>query len=166
MMKLPAHEWAIVLVIVTLVFVVVGVSLWNNREVVLKEIEGEKATIVSNKGRKILVEGAVKFPGEYDVAGDSKIGDVLTLAKPLEEADLTKLNLQTSIGRRHKIVVPYQQQITVFVEGAIENGGLLHVKRGTRVCELKDRIKLKSGADSTMFDKKRYLKDGETIKVN
>lgn len=52
---------------------------------------------------EVNIEGAVKYPGLYQVKKGTFVSEVLELAQPLEEANLKRIKLDSKITRRRTI---------------------------------------------------------------
>lgn len=55
---------------------------------------------------EVAVEGAVQYPGIYQIKKGSCVQEVLELAQPKEEANLKRFKRNTKIMRRRTIKVP------------------------------------------------------------
>jgi hypothetical protein len=114
---------------------------------------------------EVYVMGAVELPGTYRMLRGETRGSVLTKARPLPTADLSRVKIMSKLKEGQLIEIPYITYITVFIKGEVEQEGALRVPKGTKLNQLEGRITLKPGADYKALMKKRVLKDGETIVV-
>lgn len=99
---LPFHEkfmaW---LIISVLLFLTVLNIIFDEPSMPMTESEHHLA----NPLLEIVIEGAVEFPGVYQVKKGSLIKEVLELAKPLPEANLKRIKLDSPITRRRVIKI-------------------------------------------------------------
>ena len=56
---------------------------------------------------EVEISGAVENPGFYTLHSYTTIKDLLTLATPLESADLRSINANTTLHNHDKIIIPY-----------------------------------------------------------
>ena len=124
-----------------------------------------KSHELNNDLIQIVVKGAVHKTGNYEVKRGATIQDVLNLAQPLEQADLNKLKLAAKLRNHQTITVQERRKITVHITGAVTEPTSLTVEQGMMVKELAPLLSFLPEADSEKLNRKRKLKDGETISV-
>lgn len=161
--KMPLHEWLAVLVIILAMILLTVVALFNQNDS-LPEHTGQPHFIAPQE-IEITVEGAVENPGIHQLKKGARVKDALLAAKTLPEADISKLKLESKLRDGRVIKVPYKAMITIYLQGAVEVEGVLKVKKGTRLNELVNIAVFSPLADLSALNKKRRLKDGETIHV-
>lgn len=72
---------------------------------------------------------------------------------------------KTSRTARQDICEEEPLWITVYVTGAVEKPGEIQVESGTRVVDLKNKIVFSQEADKRYLNKKRKLKNHETLDI-
>lgn len=160
--RLPFHEWMIVCLIILLMFFLSFVTYMKSDESLPQLVKNKDLNFDK---MRVFIQGAVKKPGEYTLKKNSLLAELLELAEPLPEADLRLLKRNKKIKDGQHLYVPLKALITIYIEGAVEQPGPLKIWKGTRFNELKSKINLQETADPKFFNKKRYLKDQEIIKV-
>ena len=111
----------------------------------------------------VSIEGHVKKPGIYSVAKGTPVQTVLKKAIPKKNADIQSLPFKENISHSCSINVPCLQELSIRIEGELQNPGLFHVAVGTRISDLKQLVLLTPDADKKYFKKRRQLEDGETL---
>lgn len=162
--ELKIHEWLAVIVLIAILgalsimaYVTKGNVGDNNRSL---------PSFLSKSGKiEILIEGAVAYPGIYYLPSGIVMEDVLLLAQPVSNADLRRFNLKASIKKGRIIKVPLRPMITIHLKGAIMNPGEISVPKGTRLMDLAPHIQFVENANRNSLNKKRKLKEGETILI-
>jgi hypothetical protein len=99
--RLPIHEWMAVVVIIFTFLLLTVISLLNYE----KAITESEPVNYSPPLIDITVEGAVKFPGTYQVEKGTPILEVLGQAEPLPNADLKRFASDAKVVRKRKIVL-------------------------------------------------------------
>lgn len=113
----------------------------------------------------VTIKGAVSKAGEYELKKGLLVKDLLALAGPLPDADLSKLKLEARLRDHQLVKIPQEQWITVHLKGAVVNPGTLKVKLGTALKDLPTLTELLPEANKEKLYKKRRLKDGEVVEV-
>lgn len=113
----------------------------------------------------VTVTGAVAKPGEYLVPAGTLVGAVLRKARPLPYANLKVLPIAHLIEAPVHFCIEELTEITVFVEGAVQEPVILTLPAKSRVSDLKSKVVLSAEADKGYFRRRRLLKDGEKIAV-
>jgi hypothetical protein len=158
--KLPVQEWVIVGLILAIMTTILLVTSFNSRStpkevskpLILEEIE-------------VKITGAIAKPGYYILPIGTTLETLLEKVEVLPEANTTRLNMKKSLRDGQKIHIQSIPTVTIYLEGAIHKSGPLQVPKGTRVKDLIEIADLTREADLDSLDKKRQLKEGETIKV-
>lgn len=113
----------------------------------------------------VFVEGAVKYPGSYELEKGSSLESLLSKAVTLLEADLSKCHLEKKLRAHQRILIPENGKVMIYLEGAIGNPGLKKLPAKTRICELKSLIEPLENADLSLLNSRRQLKHAEHIKI-
>lgn len=113
----------------------------------------------------VNVSGEVKKPGQYWVSSGETVGSVIAKAKPKRFADLDLSILKETVVGPRVIVVPQLKEIRVTIEGEVEEPITLFMPVGSRISDLKSKIKFTNEADSRFFRRKKLLHNGEKIRV-
>lgn len=161
--KLQVHEWLSLAIILGFLGSLTLLSLRLNQPSF--EVDHAQPHYIHNPYVEIEVEGAVAHPGKIRVKKGTTLREALELAQVAPEADTKKLNLDSKIQRKKRIVIPYQKLITVYLEGAIEKPTAIRMPKGSHLCDLIHTVKFKEEADLKKITRSRLLKDGETIVI-
>lgn len=160
---LPITEWLIVCLF-CLFLTLLGLLAY------LQEPIKQKTTLTSPYQQSLLcidVKGAVANPGIYQMPMGSYLADAISLANPLEEADLSFLKTNRQLNENQTLVVPLKKWLTIYIEGAVEAPGAFQVLSGTKIEDLLDYLVFKKEADlKCLRKKKRMLRDGETVQIS
>jgi hypothetical protein len=158
--KLPLHEWLIVCLLVTAMLSLALMTLWHNSN----HLPPTHAPHILQEIR-VSIQGAVKNPGTYTFKKGATWGDILALAAPLLEADLRKIKMERKLKHEQTIQVRFKSMLTIYVEGAVVEPGAIEVPEGTQLKDLFQYTQFLPHANLELLEKKRRLKDGETIYV-
>lgn len=161
--SLPAHEWLAIVFIISLMAVLCLVAI-SYRESSLPEVTSEPHYVIDQE-IEVFIEGAVENPGTYKVKRGALLQEVLILAKPTTNADLRRIKLQSKVRQGQSVKILTLPMITIHIEGAVNNPGSMTLPKGTRLCDLIEKISFQENADLKKLQKKRKLKDSEVIKV-
>lgn len=104
--SLPVHEWIAVLLIVVMLSVLVSVVTYSSVSHIDDEI-GLPHHIMPEI--QVTVEGAVEKPGSYQVKRGTTLQEVLDLAKPLHDADLSRLKPEKKVRSGQVIKISPQK---------------------------------------------------------
>ncbi len=99
--RLPIHEWLAVVLIISTFLLLTIISLSNYEKPIIETED----VIASQPLVEITIEGAVKFPGIYQVEKGTPILEAINLAEPLPSAKLNKIKPHSKAVRKRKIVV-------------------------------------------------------------
>ena len=160
--KLDAHEWLAVLTMAFVLVAIVGMSSFSFDSKFKEEEIGEPIYAISQE-IEVFVEGSVENPGKYTVSRGSLVKDALEMAIALPDADLTRLNLGSKLRRGRVVKVPSKEKVTVILKGAVVKPGEITLSKGARLKDLASFVAFDENADIQPLNKKRLLKDGETI---
>jgi len=114
---------------------------------------------------KVSVEGAVSHPGVYSLSVGGTYADLFERAKPLENADLRKVNLNARLRSGRRVVVRRLPTIEVEVYGAVEAPGRVVLPKGACLLDLLQYVVVSQNADTSQFESSRILKNGERVFV-
>ncbi len=109
------------------------------------------------KGFEVAIIGAVTAPGDYELPVGANLKDLLELAQPTREADLSRIRKQRKLTHGEEIIIPTKQPLTIYL-----NGQQAQVPKGTRVRDLRLWIDLDPETTARLTSK-RVLKDGEQL---
>jgi hypothetical protein len=129
------------------------------------ETENEAHSIM-NTEIEVSIEGEVENPGKFSVRRGSTVEDLVVLGLPKATADLKRIKMKKLLKKGECVKVPAFKMINFFLkfkDGTIEE---ITVKKGTRFLDLPNIYFFNEGVDIARFNKKRFLKDGETVTVN
>lgn len=162
--QLHVHEWLAVVAIVGFLLLLTLIVICRG---------GNTHIFVENEGRHYLkpqtidlyVDGAVAKPGSYQVKAGTLTKDVIAMAEPLPEADLRKIRPASKARNGQSYIIPKRATITISISGAVQTEGPLTIPKGTRLNELTQFTQLKTTADLDKINRKRYLKDNESLYI-
>ncbi len=162
MSKLFPHEWIIVSLLIITLCLLTYVSLGRNVSLPPANTTAELTSDVV----QVSISGAVANPGSFELKKGSKLKDLLALAEPITEADLSKIKPNARLKDGQTIKIPALIWLNIHVIGAIEEEEqLLCVLKGTKLQDIVEKIEFAPNADIAKLQKKRLLKDGETVEV-
>lgn len=111
--------------------------------------------------------GAVKSDSFVTLPVGSQVTDLLAHIELADDADLTKLVLETRLKNDQVVVIPKKGALSLYVTGAVTQSGVVCVPEGLRYSQLRDYLTLTSEADVAIFKRRRrVLSEGETIDVS
>lgn len=160
--QLPFHEWLIVALILALMLCLTAITYMRNEDI-LPSTKAVHALV--SQDIHISIQGAIAKPGDYTLKQGSTLGQLLDLVEPLPEADLSRQKRNKKLREGQHIYVPPKTMITIHLEGAVEQPGVVQVTKGTRMNELISKVALLPEADPKPLQKKRRLKDQEVIVI-
>lgn len=160
---LPLHEWAAVVFIIAVLSILSFLALCSDYAHLPENSEQPHHLI--NSEWDVFVEGAVEKAGAHHVKRGSLISDVLALAVPAKNADLRKINLNKKVKQGQIIKIPQTIMIHVSVEGAVKSPTKISLPKGSTLAEIIPLLEFEANADIQKLQKKRLLKDSESITV-
>ncbi|MBA3815051.1 MAG: SLBB domain-containing protein [Parachlamydiaceae bacterium] len=162
---LKIHEWLAVALLIAILGALSMMAYLTKGSV--GEQDRSMPAFLSKSGKiEVLIEGAVINPGTYYLPSGIAMKDVLMLAQLLPNADLRRFNMSAQLKKGRVVNVPSKSMITINLKGAVENPGEISVPKGTRLVDLKALIQLGENVDSKALNRKRKLKDGETVTIS
>jgi len=156
--SLQIHEWLAVTLLIGILGSIILISSFHE-----KKSEPQKKSMLD--GIDILVKGAVEYPGIYHFPTNIRIQDLFAIAKVSPLADLSKYNNENTITKSRALNIPSKAMITINVSGAVKNGGVLALPKGTRLQDLLSILELEENADIEPLQKKRKLTNGELVVI-
>lgn len=160
--QLPVHEWMAIAVLIGFIVLLAGITLFS-KETVMPDRVGTPHHIVDPE-IDVFIEGEVEHVGRHRVKRGSTVHNLIALAVPSADADLSRIKLEKKLRKSQVVKVP-SKFITVYLEGAVVEPGPVKLARGMRLQDLINVVQFQEGADIGKLRKKRLLKDKETIKV-
>lgn len=162
--NLKTHEWLAVAVLIVILGALSIMAYFTKGQAGDKD--RSMPAFFSRPGKiEVLIEGAVTHPGIYYLPANIEMKAALALAEPLSDADLRRFNLAAHIKKGRIIHVPVKPMITVRLQGAIKNPGEITIPKGTRLMDLIPKVQFNENSAAKKINKKRKLKDGETITI-
>lgn len=113
----------------------------------------------------ISIAGQVENPGTYHVEKDSKLKDVLSLAKLLPEADVSLLKLDAKLKENQNFQIEKMETITIFLKGEVKKEGPILVKKGAKLKELRELDLFTEKTDLKYMNKRKKLKEGMVLTI-
>lgn len=120
---------------------------------------------VYNNDLVVFVEGCAEVTGRLCFKKGARIDEVLAVAKPTAEADLRGIKRYARVRDGQIVEIPKIEWIEITLKGAVEESRVIKVPRGARVIDLLDIVDLHPDADREWLQKKRKLKDLETVTI-
>lgn len=160
--RLPCHEWVVVVLLIV-IFIISSIIIYIRDQDSLSTTKNTNHHMQDEL--QITIQGQVLKPATYKLKRGASMAELLALAEPLPEADLSRIKNSRKLKPDEIITIPAKAMITVFVEGYVERVGFIEVPKGTRINELSKYVKFLPVADEKKINKKRLLKDQEVIIV-
>lgn len=160
--KLPYYEWCIIILFSAIMLALAGLAFGRQQSTPVSYAPPEPPP----SALQVSIEGEVAKPGVYQLPLDATLRQLIEKGEPLAEADLSQLNPRKKLFDGQTIRIPRKRWITITVEGAVQEPGSYKILSGTRYQELTNQLQLSPEADlNAIRKKKRFLKDGETIRI-
>lgn len=160
---LMVHEWLAITTIIGFLGMLTIISVIRSTPPLVPQ--KELAHPLTNPFIKVSIEGAVEHPGSYNLKKGARVKDALEQAKPLSNANLGQMNLESKLRKGQKINVPKIEMLTLFLQGAVKTPGALQVPKGTRLIDLMSLVEFLENAKLEPLQKKRRLKNNEVIHI-
>lgn len=152
--SLYPHEWFAISVYLS-IFIFIALISWLNGGLESLEVLSKESV---EQTLSVYISGAVKKPGCYRLGRGSTLGEALSLAEPLDNADTRNLNLDGNLSDEQRIKVKGVKKIPI--EVIYKSRGLkkdiVWVKVKSRFEELKNEIYLEDG-EVIFFPKRRKI---------
>lgn len=162
--QLYVHEWLAVALIAGFLLLLTLIVICRRGDTHLfEEKENSKLHYLKPQTIDLYIDGAVAKPGSYQVKIGTLTRDVIAMAEPLPEADLRKIRPTSKARNGQSYTVATRPTITILISGSVKSEGSLTIPKGTRLCELTRYVQFKANADLEKINRKRYLKDNESI---
>lgn len=162
---LPLHEWLAVAALSTLMLLLAVIAVWNRTQTLPTTSSSKSPHYLLPQEIEVTVEGAVEHSGHYKLKVGSRVKDLLEIAKPLPEANLKKIKMESQLREGRLLKVPFTEMIVVHIKGAVKQEGELKIKKGTRLVDLLEIVNFSENADLEPLQKKRRLKEQEVIEI-
>lgn len=160
---LHVHEWLAVAILVGLLMLLAAIALFSGESMMPDRI-GSPHHIVDPE-IDVFIEGEVEYPGQHRVKRGSIVSDLIALAVPTSDADLSNIKSDKKLRKSQVVRVP-SKYMTVYLEGAVVTPGPIKLSRGSQLQDLISLVLFEEGADIEKLRKKRLLKDKEVITVS
>ena len=155
------HEWTLLSVFFLIIASFVFISKVNASRAVdaIGQIDEEPRQIL------VMIDGAVKKPGQYWVSEGTLVESVLRKSRPSPYADLKLQPLKEIVTNPLHLTVAELKEVKVSVSGAVLESLELVMPVGSRISDLKSKITFTSETDKSFFRRRKLLKDGDKIEV-
>ena len=160
--KLPVHEWLAIAILAGALMMLTGMAFLSTDAPIANKL-GPPHHVVSQE-IDVFIEGEVEYPGRHRLKRGSLIKDLLALAEPLSDADLSHIHYDKPLRKGQVVKVP-SAFITIYLEGAVAVSGPHKFPKGTRLQDLISSIQFSEKADISKLRRKRLLKHLEKIVV-
>src|SRR5688500_19030518 len=160
--SLAVHEWLAITAIICFMITLTGFSFFFNQEIT--NVKTGSPYHLKPQEIEVKVEGAVEYPGIIKIKPGATRLEAIEMAKPSPNADLRKIK-SSKVRNGQVIIVPSKQMIQISVSGAVVSPETIKIPKGTRLQDLSGFIALSPEADAAKMNKKRFIKEGETIVV-
>lgn len=149
-------EWA---AIVALIAFILCLTFYTQ----LRSSNSKIVTTHSTSTIEVHIEGAVRNPGWYEVQRGTVVETLIAKAELLPNAQCQKKIMRRVLEPNETIFIPKAKDISIKITGAVDNPGWITVKEGTRICDLKELVKLKEKAKVSVLSKKSRVRPSEEI---
>lgn len=159
---LKTREWVVIIVYISLM---AAITLVTQVIVPKHRPEASQIHLIQDNQIEASISGAVEKPGLYSLKRGSTTQDLIALAKPLRNAQISKINLHAKLTQGRHIKIPSLETVCLRIEGAVEVPLTLAVAKGTKLKELFDCVAFTETADTRALLKERVVRDGETVVI-
>ncbi len=150
------HEWLAV------TGMCVGLLLLTLSTVHMKS----KSALRDTSELHVFVTGEVEACTQMTLPHGANVADILAHIHLTAHAAVEKLALHTSLKNNQIVVIPKQNAVSVYVQGAVQKEGVVTLPQGATFKELKEKLVFSPEANVGAFQRKRRkLKDGEVINI-
>lgn len=157
--SLRQSEWVILGVLALLVFSFIFLTKYN------QERARGVALDLCSKEFLVVVGGAVKVPGEYLVEDGTTFKELFKRAKPLPDADLKGICLDSLIEKSMHLNIEELASISVSISGEIAQSVELSMPLRSRICDLQSKVIFTPETKKSFFRRRKLLRDGDKIVV-
>lgn len=161
--KLLPAEWLVVAFVIIVMTILSAVALFSDRRA--SNLSLENPHHLTAQDIEVFIDGAVELAGAFTFKKGATLQELLSLAKPLPQADLKKLKIKSKLRNGQRIQVPVKKMITVILDGAVEQPGPYKIPKGSRWEDLHQLISLHPKADLSSLKKRKLLKDQDIVYV-
>lgn len=161
--RLPVHEWIAILVIssLLLLFALIGIGFGTPH--IPSHVGAPHFPV--NQEIEVFIEGAVAKSGTFRVKRGAVLSDLLELTPLTSEADMRRVKQDKRLRNGQVIKIPSIPKVSITIEGAVANAGTISLPKGSRLCDLIPHVQFLENANIEKLQRKRRLKEGETIHV-
>lgn len=160
--RLPLYEWCIIVLFCAILLALAALAFGRQHTTPTLPTTQTRAPT----GLQVRVEGQVANPGLYELTVNGTLKELMELAQPLPNADLSQLNWRRRLRDGQTIRIPARKPITITIEGAVAQPGPLEILSGMRYQELADELEVLPEADMTAFRRRRsILQQGDVVTV-
>jgi len=160
--SLQTSEWVLVSSLILLLVSLVTISRLHEHRI---QSQLEDTVLRLEQTFSVTIKGEVANPGTFTAKEGRRLGDIVKKSRPKRFADIRALNLDSPIESSMEIEIALLKEIIVHIEGAVELPINLTLPAGARISDLKSKIHLREDADFKFLQRRRLLKDGETIVI-
>lgn len=161
--SLMVHEWLAIATIIGFLGMLTMISV--SRSTAPLPVDTETPHHIIDPFITVSIAGAVELPGSYKVKKGALIQEVLEQAKVLPEADLKRININAKLRNGQSLYVTKIEQLTIYIQGAVQTPGPVLVPKGTRLIDLAKFAAFNENANLKPLQKQRRLKNNEVIHV-
>lgn len=161
---LKIHEWLAVVILISLVGGLALITSFPNTD---SHKKNKTPSFIKKEhdGVRVLIKGAVTYPGIYQLPSEMLLGDVLDIAQVNSNADLRRYKLDRKLSKGRVINIPIRKMITIHLKGAVKLPGAMRVPKGTALADLESMVEFSDNADRNALRKQRKLKDNEVVVI-
>ena len=135
------------------------------RPAVLPEIR-PTAAVEFEEQLVVRVEGLVDKPGDYRVVRGTTLQELFDRVGLRPESDVRRYKMQRALTRSQTITIRERPMIRVFLSGAVQRPGAVHLPKGLLARQLSQWVDLTDEADLLSFAASRRLKADEELVIS
>lgn len=110
--------------------------------------------------------GAIDRAKSVELPVGAQVADLLAKVALSQDADVTKLQLETKLENEQVFVMPKRGVLSLYVTGAVRESGVIYVPEGLKYSQLKDYVAFADDADLTSLRRRRrLLREGEMVQI-
>ena len=114
----------------------------------------------------VSIDGAVLKPGSYSVPLGTRLGEAIKKSRPKRFADLRSVDAAFLVNADISLSIAELSAIRIRIFGPGVDEAEFEVPTGTRVCDLRAKIRWLPRGDRGVLKSRRMLKDGEEIYIS
>lgn len=104
--KLPPGEWLVIVALTLVMVLLTGVSIFSDRHMTSPVIDSPHHLI--SQEIDVFIEGAVDHPGAFKIKRGALVEELIALANPRPDANLSKLKMKSNLRNGQRVKVPVQ----------------------------------------------------------